>query len=175
MTELLAATLGAVVGGGVSALTAWGVYAAERRRRGTDSLAALRRDLTVALVHDLADLRECIANPSRNRGRMANVESSLAATYAVFVGHLDLQREAPVSEFVHRLKNAVRYASATDSVWSDEETLRKQAIEPLLRWSTGDDTYRAGWFASHLSESQTAFSRKRFEIEPIPTRRELRK
>lgn len=163
--EMWAALLGAAIGGGASALTAYVVYKSERARRNAEQFAGLRRDLTVAFVRDLSDLRECIANPTRNQNRQPGVESSLATSYALFVAHLHAD-EAPVSEFAHRLKHAVRYAATLDSVWSDEEALRRQGIEPLLRWSATDAHITAAWFSANLSANQSAFNRSKFNLAP---------
>jgi len=170
--EIWSAVVGAVIGAAASALVSWRVFEATHRLQSTDAAATLRRHLTAAFVRDLADIRECVANPSRNLERMAGVEASLAASYAAFVSHL-AHDDAAVSEFASRLKHAVRFASTPQSVWADEETLRLQGVQPLLRWATADDTYPRGWFREHLTASQAVFNRTRFDIEPVRVRRAL--
>jgi len=93
----------------------------------------------------------------------------------LFIAHLDLPAEASLSEFAVRLQHSVRFASSVNSVWANELVLRNQAILPLLRWSSADDSFSADWFAAHLSPSQDLFNSTRYDIEPEEVRLQLTK
>lgn len=171
MSDLIAALLGALVGGLFTVGTAAWIFRAERSRRTEERREAERRGITMKLVQVASTLRECIVNPSRNADRMASVESEAEAILTLFIAQLKLPEEAPVSEFTTRLLHAVRFASARDSVWADAETLRQQALVPLVGWAIGDTTWPADWFKAHLSSNQSEFSTTKYDLEPANIRR----
>lgn len=172
--EFWAALCGALVGGAASALTAWGVLVAEAGRRERERFTALRRELTVSLARDLIDLQACVANASMNSGRFGEVESSAESSLALFQAHLDLPDEVAVAEFAFRVRHSVRFATAPGSVWGDAGFVRTRAVEPLLRWSVGDETYPDAWFRARVSISPDAFSTTSYDIEPAATRMAMR-
>lgn len=157
MNEFWAALAGALVGGLVSGLTAWRVLVSERRSRVLERNVERRVLAAQRCVHDLLDLNDCIVNPSRNRERMAAVESSASSSLVVLAATTTLPLERGVVDFAERVLAAVRFASALDSVWGDAAVVRASAGVPLVRWSVGDPTFIEAWFEGQAALSDTEF------------------
>lgn len=157
MNEFWAALVGTVVGGLVSAMTAWRVLVSERKSRVLERQAERRVLATQTFVRDLLDLHDCVMNPSRNLERMAAVESAASSSLVVLAATMDLPRERAIGDFAEKVLQAVRFASAIGSVWGDAAVVRKSAGAPFVRWSVGDPSFTEAWFATQTALSDAEF------------------